>query len=241
MKAIFMYIGCLLCIASAAQTKVNKTYPVRTGQQVELTFDYPKIVRISTWDKNEVAVTATVNINEGENDNAFELLDETNDGKISIRNIIRDMKSLPKRYTVVKNGLKSTFKSKEDFQSFMSQNRGGAQMTSEGVDMEIVVEVKVPANTATNVKATYGIVELVNFNGPATVNATYGGIDATVTPATVGRLQATTHYGKMFTNLDLKLTAKEERDFYSSITAEPGKGPEYILKSTYGNLYLRKQ
>ncbi|MFX4929712.1 hypothetical protein ABTB76_19500, partial [Acinetobacter baumannii] len=45
------------------------------------------------------------------------------------------------------------------------------------VDIEITIEIKVPANTTTGVKATYGIVELSNFNGPITVNATYGGID----------------------------------------------------------------
>ncbi len=114
-------------------------------------------------------------------------------------------------------------------------------MTSEGVDMEITVEVKVPVNTATDIKATYGIVELVGFNAPATVNATYGGIDATVAMANTGKLQATTSYGQIYSNLDLTLTDKTEKDFFTSITAEPGKGPAYILKSTYGKIYLRKQ
>jgi hypothetical protein len=113
-------------------------------------------------------------------------------------------------------------------------------MYSEGVDMEITIEVKVPANTSTDIKSTYGIVELVNFNGSANVNATYGGIDATVERSTTGKLQATTSYGQIYSNLDLKLTDKTEKDFFTSITAEPGKGSTYILKSTYGKIYLRK-
>jgi hypothetical protein len=151
------------------------------------------------------------------------------------------MAQLPHRYTVYEDGKKTVFKSKEDYKAFTGKSSGGRRMTSNGVEMEITVEVKVPANTSTNIKATYGIVELVNFNGPANVNATYGGIDATVATASTGKLQATTSYGQIYTNLDLKLTDKTERDFFTSITAEPGKGPAYILKSTYGKIYLRKQ
>jgi hypothetical protein len=152
------------------------------------------------------------------------------------------MDKLPRIYTVIQDGKKTTFRTKEQYQAYKG-NMGGSRnyISSDGVDIEITLDIKVPANTATNIKATYGIVELVNFNAPATVNATYGGIDATVAPASTGKLQATTSYGQIFTNLDLKLTDKTERDFFTSITAEPGRGPAYILKSTYGNLYLRKQ
>lgn len=233
----------LIISGVSAQTKVEKTYPVKPGQKVDLSFDYPKLVRISTWDKNEVSVTAMVSINDGDNDDAFVLeSDQASDGSLSIRNNIKDMKNLPKHYTIVRAGKKSTFRTREAYEQYLSENgRSGNQMTSEGVDVEITVEVKVPANVATNLNAKYGIVEIRNFNAPATVSATYGGIDASITPATTGKLQATTHYGQMYTNLDLKLTEKSMKDFYSSITAEPGKGHAYILKSTYGNLYLRKQ
>jgi hypothetical protein len=243
MKTILTAVCMIIIGCATAQTKVEKSYPVKPGQKVELAFDYPKLVRISTWDKNEVSVTAMVSINEGDNDDAFVLENEQSaDGSLSIRNHIKDMKNLPKMYTIVRAGKKTTFRTKEAYHQFISENgRSGNQMTSEGVDMEITVEVKVPANTATHLNAKYGIVEMKNFNAPATVSATYGGIDASITPATTGKLQATTHYGQMYTNLDLTLTSKSEKDFYSSITAEPGKGHAYILKSTYGNLYLRKQ
>ncbi len=240
MKKLLLCLCIALATGATAQTTVNKTYPVKAGQQVDLTFDYPKVIRISTWDRNEVSVKAMVNINQGENDSAFVLEDEIVDGKLTIRNRIKDMKNLPRMYTVVRGGQKTTFRTKEAYREFLSQNGRGNQMTSEGVDMEITIDIKVPANTSTNVDAKYGIVELVNFNAPATVSATYGGIDATVVAANTGKLKATTNYGEIYTNLDLKLTDKAEKDFYSSITAEPGKGHAYTFKSTYGRIYLRK-
>lgn len=241
MKTIFICLCCLIVTGITAQTVVNRTYPVKAGQQVKLDFDYPKIVRVTTWDKNEVSVVAHVSINDGENDSAFELEENTTDGTLTIRNHIKNMDQLPHRYTVYEDGKKTVFKSKDDYKEFTNKTGNNHRMTSNGVDLEITIEIKVPANTTTNINSTYGIVELVGFNAPATVNATYGGIDATVAEANTGKLQATTSYGQIYTNLDLKLTDKTERDFFTSITAEPGRGPAYILKSTYGKIYLRKQ
>ena len=139
----------------------------------------------------------------------------------------------------MKNGVKTKFRSKEDFQKFIDTGEP-VTYSSNGVDLEITIDVKVPASTITNVKSTYGIVELVDFNGPATITATYGGIDATINESKTGKLTATTSYGQIYTNLDLVLTDKVQKDFFTSITAEPGKGPSYLFKSTYGKIYLRK-
>ena len=240
MKTILISLCSLLTLAAAAQTVVSKTYPVKAGETVELAFDYPKLVRVSTWDKNEVSVVAKVSINGGQNDDAFVLEEGRTNGTVSVRNKISNMDKLPRRYTVIDGGKKTVFATKEAYQEYKKSASGSATMYSEGVDMEITVEVKVPATASTAIKATYGMVELVNFNGAATVDAPYGGIDATVVKATTGKLQATTSYGQIYSNLDLKPTEKTEKDFFTSITAEPGKGSMYILKSTYGKIYLRK-
>lgn len=241
MKTIFLCFCCFLLLGANAQTTVNKTYALKSGDKIELDFDYPKVLRISTWDKNEVSVTAHVSINNGENDTAFVLEEKNEYGVLSIKNKIRNMDKLPRLYTIIQDGKKTIFRSKEDLREYTAKNGGAHRITSEGVDLEITIEVKIPANAvATNVKSTYGIVEMVNFNAPANINATYGGIDATVAAAATGKLQATTSYGQIYTNLDLTLTDKTEKDFFTSFTAEPGKGPTYILKSTYGKIYIRK-
>lgn len=240
MKTLLIFLCCCIAYGAGAQTLVNRSYPVKTGNKIELNFDYPKVVKVSTWDKNEVSVIARVSINDGDNDTAFVLEDKTSDGVLTISNKISNMKNLPRRYTVIEDGKKTVYKSKDDFREFSSRSGSGHRIISDGIDMEITVEVKVPANVPTSIKAVYGIVELQNFNGPANVNATYGGIDATVQTANTGKLQVTTSYGQIYSNLDLKITEKTEKDFFTSLTAEPGKGYAYILKSTYGNLYLRK-
>jgi len=164
MKTILTVLCCtLLCLAQGQQT-ITKNYPVKAGQELKLSFDYPKVVKVSTWDKNEVSITASVSINNGENNEAFQLIEGSEGNTLTIKNIIKDMDKLPKRYTVVKDGKKTVFTSKEAYKEFTADLKG-AKYYSEGVEIEISLDIKVPENLAnTFVKSTYGIVELANFN-----------------------------------------------------------------------------
>lgn len=237
MKNFFIWLCCAFTFGAQAQTIINRTYPVKAGQQVNFKLDYP-VVKISTWEKNEISVTGKVSINNGESDGSFELEQKNVDGVLVISSHIKDMDKLPRRYTIVRNGLKTVYKTKDEYHK--AQKGDGVKYSSEGVDIDIVLEIKVPERSKTMVNAIYGIVEVSNFNAPITVDAIYGGVDATVNPSQLGRLQATTQFGTTYSNLNLKITDHTQRDFFNSITAEPGKGPAYTFTSAYGKIYLRK-
>lgn len=227
---------------SNAQTIINKTYAVKEGQKIEFKFDYPKIIRISTWDKNEISIQAKVSINEGENDAAFELQELSTANTISISNKIKDLDKLPKSYIVYEKGVKKIFRNKEAFKEYTEKSGRTTYNYSYSAqsDIEITLEIKVPANMATQVKAIYGLVELGEFSGSITVQSTYGGIDASLPEKPTGILKVTTNYGEIFSNLALTITDKSEKAFFTSFTAQNGTGPERKLESTYGNVYLRK-
>jgi hypothetical protein len=234
---------CLAGFLTQAQTKLDNIIPVKAGQAIRLTFDYPEMVRISTWEKNEIAVQGTVSINNGENDDAF-VLDIDNSGStLDIKGRIKDMDNLPQRITVVRDGQKTTFANEQEWRKFKKENGGERfQMMNKGVDMDIILEIKVPAGMNTSLVSVYGMVEVTNFNGPLNVKATYGGVDAALTESTTGELSAETNYGHIYTNLSLTLDRDRisEGDFHMEVTARPGKGPAYRFESPYGNVYLRK-
>jgi len=236
MKLFLIATGCLLSVTLAAQSTV-KSFPVTAGQAVILKFDYP-VVRVSTWDKHEVSVTAYVNINDHENDSAFTLSAVTTADGLVVSDEIKGIDKLPRRYTIVQNGKKTIYRSKEEYQKAVKT--GTREQSYEGTDIDIVLEVKLPVQSHIDIKSVYGIVEMTNFHAAVDVDATYGGIDATIAAAGTGKLKATTSYGQIYSNLDLKITDHTERDFFNSITAEPGTGPSFSLTSTYGKIYLRK-
>ena len=243
MKAIITVVLTALLAPTPdfAQTQINKSIPVSAGQSVLLHFDYPEMVRVSTWDKNEVSVQGTVSINNGESDDAFELFTTSSGNTVSIRNEIKNLKSLPQRYTIVDGTQKITFKDRAELKKYQEQNGRQFDVMSCGVDMEIVLEIKVPRNVKTKVESIYGMVEIKDFSGPLDVEATYGGVDAALTERSIGMITAQTNYGEIYTNFDTKFGGdKIEKHFHTNVSAKPGSGPEYSFESKYGNVYLRK-
>ncbi len=240
MRPLVVIIICLFTGVLVAQTPVNKNFPVSAGQKISLRFDYPELVKISTWDKNEISISGSVSINGGENDDAFELIQSASGNTIFIENKIRNLKELPHRITITNKGEKITFKSRADYQKYCEENGRNFNQRSEGVDMDILLEIKVPRNNEVKLESVYGMVEVQNYVGPLTVEATYGGVDVTVLEKSMGELTAETNYGQIYTNLDLKFSGSEFENFHTLVSAKLGSGPKYNFESKYGNVYLRK-
>lgn len=238
-SSILLLIG-LFAGVLAAQTPVTKSIPVTTGQKLSMRFDYPELVKVSTWEKNEISITGTVSINNGENDDAFELEQSVSGNTVYIENKIRNLKELPHRITVTRGEEKITFKSKAEYREYCEKYGKNFNMTSTGVDIEIVLEIKIPMGMETQLEAVYGMVEVRNFTGPLSVEATYGGVDVAIQPSVMGELKAETGFGQIYSNLDVTFSGTEFEAFHTEVSAKPGSGPRYSFESKYGNVYLRK-
>ena len=241
MKTLVTITLLIATLGLSAQTAINKTIPVTKGQSIRLKFDYPSPVKISTWDKNEIQITGTVSINGGEADDHFELIVSNSGNTVYVRNEIRDMDNIPHRITITNGDTKITFRNKIEWQRYQDEH-GKSSIVNMGVDLDIELDIKVPRNIDTDLECTYGIVEVREFNGPLSVQATYGGVDASLIEKNVGELVAETNYGNIYSNLDMdvnKDSAREE-DFHMLVRANLGNGPNYRFESPYGNVYLRK-
>lgn len=241
-KNIFLLLLAVLTHQIFAQTELNKTIPVNRNQKIKMHFDYPKLITIATWDKNEILITGTVSINGGENDDSFVLEVTPGNSEVLIESYIKNMKSLPQRVTIMQNGKKIMFPNKDEFKKYQAENGKEFNNMSWGVDIEIKLEVKVPEGLETKLEAVYGMVEVKKFRASLDVEATYGGIDASVEEKTTGALTAETNYGNIYTNLNTQFNSENSKneDFHTLVSAKPGNGPKYSFESKYGNVYLRK-
>lgn len=241
-RILMLLVALSLPTKEFAQTRIDKTMPVQAGQKIVMHFDYPELIKVSTWDRNEVTIQGTVSINNGENDDAFILETSSEGNTVYISSEIRNMKSLPQRITVIRDGQKIMFRDKAELKKFQEQNGKGYNTMSWGVDMDIQLEIKVPKNVDTRVESVYGMVEVKSFAGPLRVEATYGGVDAALTERATGEIIAETNYGEIFSNMDTKFGGEsyQNKDFHTYVTAKPGSGPRYSFESKYGNVYLRK-
>jgi hypothetical protein len=230
----------LLNVKAFAQTPISKTIAVQPGKTITMHFDYPQLIKVSTWDSNEISITGTVSINEGENDDAFALETSTSGNEISISGTINNLKGLPHRITIRQDGKKIIFKTKADYRKYADENGRDYNSMSWGTDIEIFLEIKVPKNIETKALSVYGTIEVKDFAGSITAESTYGGVDAAIIEKTVGELKAETNYGQIFTNLDVKFKDGVFDDFHTVVSAKPGSGSRYSFESKYGNVYLRK-
>ncbi|PZU82163.1 MAG: hypothetical protein DI529_14995 [Chryseobacterium sp.] len=238
MKRLVIFVMTLVFGLITAQIQINKSFPATKNQNISLKFDYPQLIKISTWDKDEVQISGTVNINDNENNDAFQVKESKEGNSLIIEGSVSGIDNIPRRITVQKGNEKLTFKTKEDYQQYCKTNGVTFNTMSNGVDIDIELEIKVPKSLKTQIEAKYGLVEVKNFGGEINVNATYGGIDATI--KNIGKLSAETYYGQIYSNLETKFAGKDSDDFYTLVTTTLGNGPQYSLESKYGNIYLRK-
>ncbi len=242
MKLFFILLATWPIGEALGQTPVQRTVPVKTGQTIQMHFDYPELIRVTTWDKREIEITGSVSINEGENDDAFELEAAVEESRVRVSSRIKNLKQLPQRITVGHDGKKMQFKNKEAFREYAREHGHEYDFQSWGVNMDIRLEIKVPKGVTTQITSVYGMVEVIDFSAPLTVVATYGGVDAAIRETATREITAETNFGQIYSNLDIRFEGDNvrEENFHTKVTARVGNGVAYRFESKYGNVYLRK-
>ena len=230
-----------------AQTKIEKSIAVPAGNKIVMDFEFPELIQVHTWDKKEVLIRGQVSINHGESDDAFQITSSAKDGKVSIESTIKDRDKIPKRITIRHGGEDVYFKTDDmnhpDVVRFIAENGGQYQYMSHGINIHITLEIFVPQGVSTHIESKFGMVEIAEFNGPLTVSAKHGGVDAQISKTSTGQLTAKTKHGEIFTNLDSKFEVTPMKEnFHDALEVKASVGGTYAynLEAIHGRIYLRK-
>ncbi len=239
---------CLLSFTSFTQTTIKETIKAIPGKDLKLSFKYPKIVKITTWEKNEIEITGDVNINNGRNDEAFQITTNEDQDFLFISSSIKDHDDLPKMKVIVIGETKYFFDSKESEAAIkkLKESEGSNQNTYSmyGVIKEITLEVKIPRNIKLSVDAKHGLVELKGVSSAVKINSKFGGIDMSILPSSRKNLEISTRFGEIYTNLDFALNqqSNEKRNHWEVVKGTlNGGGTPCELASKFGNIYIRKE
>ncbi|WP_333661852.1 hypothetical protein [Chishuiella changwenlii] len=234
-------IGLSMFVLSVfGQTKIHQTFPIDTQQEVSLNFDFPQLIKLSTWDKNEIEITGTSNINDGKNDASFQITKQSSSQQITIEGKLHDYKNIPQKIIAHNGKEKKVFNSKEELKEYEKTNNVKFSNTSLNSQVEIVLEIKIPRQLKAKIEATYGTIEIKNLANTITAISTYGSVDATIDEKKTGEIKLETFYGTIFTDLKLPMQTTKKEDFHTIITAFTGKNPRQEFSSKFGNIYLRK-
>ena len=249
MKPIACLFLALLAGATTglAQTRIEKSVPIRAGQRLVLNVDYPD-VQLQTWDKPDIQITGTASINRGEHDDAFQLDIASTSEAVTVTSQLKDKDRIPERILIKRDEQEYFFKTADfhdpEVQKFLAEKSGDYAFRSTGVHQEIKLTIFVPRHTPVEVNAKYGVLEAVGVGSPLKAVSKYGVVDVTVAQAFAGSIVARCQYGEILTNLDAKFdratgTTKSDKR-WTEISTRLGSGPAYHLESKYGNVYVRK-
>lgn len=247
MMSLSIFLVLLASVGASAQTKFEKSIPVQPGQKAVFRFDYPE-VKLQTWDKPEILITGTVSINQGEHDSAFGLDVSIASSGVTVTSSLKDKEHIPHRISIRKGDREYFFKTSNfqdpEVQNFLAENGNEYSYRSSGIQHDIRLTVFVPRSTPVHIESKYGMVEVLSFGGSLTIESKYGGADVTFPAPTKGRITARGNYGEIFTNLDTRFEQMphggKNGKRWTEITADFGSGPEVVVESKYGNIYLRK-
>lgn len=183
MRTILITVSILLFASlNYAQKSISKTINTNSGQEVNFDFDRAN-VKFTTWNKNEISISGTAKINNGENDDAFTIKVKEIDGEWNISTFLKNECDIPRMISMTKDGV-TTYrkvdkkKNKWDGWNNLSEQGGKYDNVNIGIITEIELEIKVPQNIAMNIKSRFGDVDIKNFQGELYAKNTHGHINA---------------------------------------------------------------
>lgn len=225
MKTLFITIVVgMLSLQISAQRVVEETISLTKDQSIKLDFDFADNIIVKSWNKNEVYVKATVNINNNEDNENFKFITRKGSGYISIKSEIENLKHLSCQTIIIEDG-DTTY------------------ISGMGAQMDIDFEVLIPTNSELSLETINGDIELHGLTGSLDINTINGEIDMFVSDNLKVDLSLRTINGTMYTDLDMEIN--QSKDNLCKIggnveTKLNGGGKEVNLETINGTIYLRK-
>ena len=219
MKALTLILCSIITIGGWAQSKVVSESVTLTGhERLDLEFTFADEIAFQIWDKKEVLVEVTVDINDGEHNDIFSLNSEKTASTIYIE-MDKDM-------------WKKIEKDKKGNWNNCSYN------STINYAVYLPKELEVEANTIS------GDYEFEYFNQPMRLKTISGAIDMTVPNAMGLDFKAKTITGEVYSDIDIAYP--EGKEGLRQIVGQNFKGrinnggQRLEFETISGNIYLRK-
>lgn len=243
MKSLLLFIGLLLSFNNlTAQKKVTENTTSNGINDVYVNLKFANTTIIKNWNKNEISVEATVNLDDNEHNDYFSLKADKIGGTYKVTSEYGDYF---KKY-------RSYYTSDCDDEDGKKKNINYKESHSNIVNYVIYVpknmELKIKSISGDIEAETYiGILKLDLISGNITIKkhskdmhlkTISGDIDIYVYDA---KLEAKTLTGGVYSDLDINFDKNKKQGYGSKIVATINKGTASLkLNTISGDIYLRK-
>jgi hypothetical protein len=213
-----------------AQKVVEQTFPVNKDGKVNLNLKFGNTIQISTWDKNEVYLKATVDINGGKLNDALILSIDASPQEF--RALVEYDKEL------IKQGRREDCPDNRNT-SWNHYGNGSSSYICSTITYEIVV----PRNIALHIESINASIEMKNVGGPVFAKTINGYVDMNWPQNKASDVSMKTINGELYSDLDISFLNKKDKNpqvGYLLKGTVKGGGTAIHLESINSNIYLRK-
>lgn len=254
---IILFCLSIFSFSIIAQETAEESIEVQGQSELVLDAEHASIT-VETWDNDYVLFVRTVDINDSDNNDAFNYEIDKNDSRIKVSSYIDDDK-IDNRVirrgkdcnTVVYNSGKNIDVSSDDSNIdygsrinvdlvFKIPKNFKLKTTSEYGGTKII-----EPHNETIVENTYASVDVICSHDDVprlNLSSTYAQVDLTLPPGVSANLSMNTDYGKMYTDFSYESSSNTKNRMHGSSlrTKLNGGGSKVNLSSGYANIYLRK-
>lgn len=224
-RLTIMVLLALLCHTPKAQSIFETKEKASNFTEIDLDFKFADSINIKIWDKDEVYVRTTVDINNGLHNDKFTFKTKTNGDRLIINSEIKDLDKIGKERKV------------KDLET------GEIIEMNCHVKMDLFFEVFMPNNIALTLETISGNINSAQLKANQKLHTISGDIDFTLPENASVDLEMKTISGEMYTNFELSSDKDGLKHFVSTeiIKSLNGGGKKLNLETISGNIYLRKK
>lgn len=206
-----------------AQKTVKENFKPAASQSITLHLKFAEEIKLLQWDKNEIGITATVEIDKGEGNDAYSLKTSSNGNSFEVKDDYGNY------FETRKNKNTSI---EINYVIYVPQN---ASLTIKSISGNLVAE-SYQGKLKTDLVS--GNVDIKKYQGSLDLKTVSGNLDIVINKAEV---DAKTVTGTIYSNIDISSEDKLNRGVGSHIKGLVNNGKELLrLETVSGNIYMRK-
>jgi hypothetical protein len=226
-KTLFALLFLGLILPGRAQKVIEKHMDFSAGGLISMDFQVSDSIHIVTWNKNEVYIRSSINVNDNQDNEAYRMNFDQSGKGVMIRGKLKLEEGRGCR----------TF----DNGDTSDKRRGNCCCCCRS---EIIHEVYIPEDADFSVETINANIVITGKTGAVRAHSISGFIDLAVAPGRAGSLDMRTITGTMYSNYDLPSDTHRPRHVGGgSVSAElnGGKGKRIELETISGDIFFRKQ
>ena len=212
---------------SFAQKIIEKSLPFSNGQKVNLDLKFADDIKIRYWDKKEVYMKMSVEINSGKLNDALLVETVSQPQEISLKTDFDK--------ELIKQGKREDCPGNQ----YSQYNDGGNVVCS-----QINYEVFLPRQAELKVETISGNINIQDANGAVYAKSISGFVDMSWLGSKGANVSMKSITGELYSDLDIRFSNKKEKPAMVGYKLEGtlnGGGPEVRLESISNNIYLRRK